>query len=183
MTVIPELERDLVHAAGRLRGRRLRLRLKSLAAAAVTAVVLVGVVALDRDGGSERDAGQPAAPGLNRREGGRPVDPRTVTVAVLNGTLTPGLAATISDELDAHGFKLGYISNAPGRRPRRESVILFAPGHRREAIAVGRLLGIQALKRVAPHSHTLADPNALANPAHVTVIAGSDQRPHQSTTP
>jgi len=179
MTVIPELERDLVAAAGRLRDRRLPLRLKSLAAAAslAAAVVLVGVVALDRDGQSERDAGstvQPAGPGPDTREGGRPVDPRTVWVSVLNATGTPGLASAIGDELRAHRFKLANVGNSPGRR-RMKSVILFSRGHRREAIAVGRQLGIEALKRIGPKI------DALAGPARVTVIAGSDQRQRKST--
>ena len=63
------------------------------------------------------------------------IDPATVTVAVLNGTTVPGLAARVSDEVQSAGFEVGTVANSSDQQ-RAESVILFAPGHEREAAAV-----------------------------------------------
>jgi hypothetical protein len=163
MTLIPDLERDLDAAARRVRGRRLQLGLKRVAAAGAvaTAIGLLGFVGLDRGDEPQRQTGAGS------------VDPSSVTVAVLNATRTPGLAATTGDDLLAAGFKVGYISNAPGGK-RAESVIFFARGHRPAAAAVGQLLDIARLKRVSPKSKVLFEP------AHVTVVAGSDRLPRHS---
>ena len=99
----------------------------------------------------------------------RPVDPSTVTVAVLNGTLVPGLAANIGDEVENSGFDLGTVANSSDQEQQRaESVVLYAKGHQREATAVGRRLKIPQREAIDP------DTQALAGDASVVVIAGSD---------
>lgn len=108
-------------------------------------------------GGGERGEPRPAA-----------VNPANVSVAVLNGTLVPGLAAQIGDRVERFGFRLGTVANGSDQQ-RAESVVLFSPGHRREAMAVGRRLGIPQRERVDPESQ------ALAGDATVVVIAGADK--------
>jgi len=101
---------------------------------------------------------------------GRPVEPSSVTVAVLNGTTVPGLAAGVADAVKSFGFQIGTVANAPDQDSQRaESVVLFAPGHRREARAVSRRLDIPQREPVDPESQ------GLAGDAGVVVVAGGDR--------
>ena len=97
-----------------------------------------------------------------------PINPRNVTVSVLNGTTVPGLAAQIGDRVTAHGFQLGNVTNSSDQQ-RAESVVLFAPGAQREAAFVGRKLGIAQREPIDPQSQT------LAGDARVVVITGADK--------
>lgn len=99
-----------------------------------------------------------------------PVDPSTVTVAVLNGTTLPGLARQVGDKVSAKGFQVGNVDDAPdSSQQRAESVVQFAQGHRREAVAVGRTLGIAQREPID------VDVQQLAGDATVVVITGQDQ--------
>ena len=124
------------------------------------------------DGGAQ-PAAQPS--GNVRRAGPRPprrpaaVDPASVTVSVLNGTSIPGLAAQIGDEVEAKGFQLGNVTNASDQGVRNESVVFFATGGEREAIAVGRALDISQREGID------AQTQSLAGDARVVVLAGSDK--------
>jgi LytR cell envelope-related transcriptional attenuator len=113
-------------------------------------------------GAAQEDSGG----GQDRRT--RPIVPAEVTVAVLNGTTVPGLAAQIGDRLETLDFDVGTVTNSTDQE-RAESVVLFAPGRQREAAAVGRRLGIGQRERADPESQ------GLAGDASVIVIAGIDQ--------
>jgi hypothetical protein len=104
------------------------------------------------------------------RRGAGAVRPASVTVAVLNGTTVPGLAATLSDEVGAAGFKVGTITNFSDQQL-AESVVQYVPGHEREAAVVSRRLKIAQREPVNPSSQ------ALAGDATVIVIAGGDKSP------
>jgi LytR cell envelope-related transcriptional attenuator len=150
---------------------------------ALVGVLVVGggaAAAVTQLGGSDESGGsgeQPAqqASGGDEDDGGTqrqqpPVKPASVTVAVLNGTTVPGLAAQVSDELQQRGFRVGNVDNSPdSSQQRAESVIQFASGHRREAVAVGRRLGIGQREPIDPAVQQ------LAGDATVVVIAGQDQ--------
>ncbi|MBA3262240.1 MAG: LytR C-terminal domain-containing protein [Thermoleophilaceae bacterium] len=129
----------------------------------------------DDSGGSDRQ-GAPGndnakeGSGQPKREQGGAIKPASVTVAVLNGTTVPGLAATLSDEVGAAGFKVGTITNFSDQQL-AESVVQYAPGHQAEARAVSRRLGIDQREPVNPSSQ------ALAGDATVIVIAGADKAP------
>ncbi len=58
-------------------------------------------------------------------EGPLTVPPAQVTVDVLNGTGTTGLAATVADSLRAEGFGVGSVGNEPGTV--NESVVRHGP--------------------------------------------------------
>ncbi|MFP5369600.1 MAG: LCP family protein, partial [Actinomycetes bacterium] len=58
-------------------------------------------------------------------EGALTVPPAQVTVDVLNGTGTTGLAATVADSLRAEGFGVGSVGNEPGTV--NESVVRHGP--------------------------------------------------------
>ena len=128
----------------------------------------------DDDGGNQTqgtpsgDDGNNGGGQTKRKEGA--VKPANVTVAVLNGTTVPGLAATLSDEVNAAGFKVGTITNFSDQQL-AESVVQYAPGHQDEARAVSRRLGIAQREPVNPSSQ------ALAGDATVIVIAGADKAP------
>jgi LytR cell envelope-related transcriptional attenuator len=96
------------------------------------------------------------------------VVPSQVTVSVLNGTTVPGLAAKVGDKVEGLGFQLGNVTNNSDQS-RNESVVLYAPGHQREATAVGGKLGVGQREPIDAASQ------ALAGDAGVVVIAGTDQ--------
>jgi hypothetical protein len=97
------------------------------------------------------------------------IKPGDVTVAVLNGTTVTGLAQQVSERVAAKGFQVGTVANtADQQQQRAESVVLYSPGHREEAKAVSRRLGIPQRQPIDPGSQ------GLAGDATVVVIAGAD---------
>ena len=99
----------------------------------------------------------------------RAVVPANVTVAVLNGTTVPNLAKQISERVASHGFDVGTVANSADQEQQRaESLVLFAPGHEREAAAVSRRLSITQREPIDPASQE------LAGDATVVVIVGAD---------
>jgi hypothetical protein len=139
------------------------------------AAALVGVLVLwgaQLTGDNSRNAqrnnhnGSPNKPKRN----GAAIKPGNVTVAVLNGTTVPGLAATLSDQIAAAGFKKGTI-NVFSDQQLAESVVQYAPGHQAEAKAVSRIVGVSRREPVTANSR------ALAGDARVMVIAGADKAP------
>ena len=118
-------------------------------------------------GGDEEEPG-----GDGQGNGGQAVNPADVTVAVLNGTLVAGLAAAIGDEVEQLGFDLGTLGNANDQEQQRaESVVLYADGHRREAVVVSRRLKIPQREEIDPETQ------ALAGDATVVVSPGPTRRP------
>jgi LytR cell envelope-related transcriptional attenuator len=123
-------------------------------------------------------AGQPSPSGgdgdaqQEEPNGGKPkprIVPGNVTVAVLNGTTVPGLAQQVADRVESQGFTVGTVANtADQEQQRAESVVLFAPGHQREAQAVNKRLKIGQRQPIDPASQE------LAGDATVVVIAGAD---------
>ncbi|MEA2492257.1 MAG: hypothetical protein QOJ29_168 [Thermoleophilaceae bacterium] len=98
------------------------------------------------------------------------VAPDKITVAVLNGTSIPGLAAQIGDRVDAEGFTLGTVSNASTTQGQRaNSVAMYSPGHQRDASAVARKLNIRNVQPIDAGSQ------GIAGDASVVVIVGSDK--------
>jgi hypothetical protein len=152
---------------------------------AVAGVLILGgagafaVTELSGDGGGTpaSDAPAPAGngsaneePAADERPNRKAVVPANVNVAVLNGTTVPGLAQRIGEEVESYGFQVGTVANtADQEQQRAESVVLYAPGHEREALAVGRRLSIGQRQQIDPASQE------LAGGATVVVIAGADR--------
>jgi hypothetical protein len=119
-------------------------------------------------GGAEGDGDTAKADGGSGKKR-RAIVPGNVTVAVLNGTTVPGLAKQVGDRVESFGFGLGTVANtADQEQQRAESVVLYAPGHEREARAVNKRLGIGQREPIDPASQE------LAGDATVVVIAGAD---------
>jgi LytR cell envelope-related transcriptional attenuator len=156
-----------------------RIGTRSVAVALVGLLVLggaatYGVTQLTAGGGGhtsgKAQANNGSGPPNKPKRSGAAVKPGNVTVAVLNGTTVPGLAAALSDQIAAAGFKKGTIDVFSDQQL-AESVVQYAPGHEAEAKAVSRRVGISQLEPVT------ADGRALAGGATVIVIAGADKAP------
>jgi hypothetical protein len=103
---------------------------------------------------------------------GSAVKPGSVTVAVLNGTTVPGLAARLRDKIAAAGFKKGAVNDFSDKQL-AESVVQYAPGHQAAAKAVSRAVGVSKREPVTSNSR------ALAGNSTVIVIAGADKAPYR----
>lgn len=66
-----------------------------------------------------------------------------VTVAVLNGTTTAGLANTVSTTLVSDGFLRGQVTNASDQQ-RSVTVVSYFGGHEAEAQEVAKTLDVPA---------------------------------------
>jgi hypothetical protein len=150
-----------------------------LVVAAMVAIAVVAFGVLQLTGGDDSsDGGGDAglATGGSGNDGGGsgggssapPIDPSEVTVAVLNGTTVPGLAATVGDKVAGEGFQLGTVTNNFDQE-KAESVVLYAPGAEREAADVSRRLDISQREAID------AESQALAGDATIVVVAGADQ--------
>jgi LytR cell envelope-related transcriptional attenuator len=90
-----------------------------------------------------------------------------VTVAVLNGTSEPGLAATVGETLRRKGFTEGTIATA--RRTYQQTVVMYGRGRKKAAEQVAKVLGVTP---VQPIDRTT---RGIAGAADVVVIAGRDK--------
>jgi LytR cell envelope-related transcriptional attenuator len=70
------------------------------------------------------------------------VNPHTVTVAVLNGTNTNGLAGKVSDKLDAAGYQKGYVGNFTPNQTQNSTLVQYMRGYKRDASAVATSLSL-----------------------------------------
>jgi hypothetical protein len=166
--------RRLREQAGRAPSPRYRrIGTRSVAVALVGLLVLggaaaYGVTQLIGDDRGERSGSARANTKPKRKRAA--VKPGNVTVAVLNGTTVPGLAAALRDEVAAVGFKKGVIDTYSDQQL-ATSVVQYAPGRQAEAKAVARSLGI------AEREPVTTDSRALVGDATVIVIAGADKAP------
>jgi hypothetical protein len=75
----------------------------------------------------------------------KPTLPRNETsVMVLNGNGRAGAAAAAADRVQARGYMLGDVGNAPGITPR--SLIMFRPGYEPEARRLARDLRVRIVR-------------------------------------
>jgi hypothetical protein len=103
------------------------------------------------------------------------IDPRTVTVAVMNGTTTPNLAADISQKLAGAGFKQGKTTNF-NTQALTTTTIGYASGHRPQALAVAKALKVKYsnVKQVTAATQALVCTAGTACPDQVFVVLGTD---------
>ena len=95
------------------------------------------------------------------------LQPKNVTVSVLNGTAVSGLAGRYGDELSAKGYQLDAVTNTPSSFA--TSVVFYKRGHRPEARRVARRLKIKKLRLMT------ADIASIAASAVVAVVVGEDR--------
>jgi hypothetical protein len=98
-----------------------------------------------------------------------PLNPKSITVAVLNGTTVTGLAATVADKVEQAGFTRGNTTNALTQGQQAESVVEYSKGNLRAAQLVAKKLGISQKEPIDPQTQS------VAGDATVTVIVGADK--------
>jgi hypothetical protein len=141
--------------------RRLPIDGRYVLAVVVVAAVAVGV--LTSGFGLVGDEN-----GKGKRNGGASPKP---TVAVLNGTGVPGLAALIDKEVvRAAGYKTGAIDNAGSSVA--STVAMFAPGHEADAKRLAK--AIQSQLGQTPTQAMTTDVTARARGAPLALALGVD---------
>ena len=130
-----------------------------LIAVAVVAL-LVGIVAIF---GSEKLLEL----GGEKTGGGQHRNNQAISVFVLNGTGSPGIASKVGDNVEENHFDLLHVSTTP--KPFQQSVVMYAKGRQKEAERVARALGIDAVQSIDRQTQQ------LAGDAGVVVIAGEDR--------
>jgi len=166
MTVFDRLEAQLLDAHPQRARRHVALpaprRMVAFAAAAA-AVAAIAVAALSSG------TSNTATPGAQPGDAVPAVVPGKTTVAVLNGTRSPGLARDAAVALQRRGWKIGTVTNYTDHSL-KSSCVDFAPGHSEAATMVSKDLGIH---NVVPPA---ADVRAIAGrDADVIVIVGADR--------
>jgi LytR cell envelope-related transcriptional attenuator len=141
--------------------RRLPIDGRYVVAVAVVAVIVVGVITSGF--GLVGDDN-----GKGHRHGGRSPKP---TVAVLNGTGVPGLAALVGKEVvRAAGYETGPIDNAGTTVT--STVAMFAPGHEADAKRLAK--AIQSQLGNTPTQAMTSDISSLAGSAKLALALGVD---------
>jgi hypothetical protein len=147
-----------------------------LVLAAVLVVVVVIVIATSIGGGSKSPTPPrtPTTPTSANHGGaaGAPA-PNTITVAVLNGTTTSGLAATIQARLTGRGYLKGQVGNAPNQSL-TSTTIGYATGQRRAADEVAHALGLMVAAVAPVDAATAAAASTATSTPQVVVSLGSD---------
>ncbi|HZO05849.1 MAG TPA: LytR C-terminal domain-containing protein [Solirubrobacterales bacterium] len=130
----------------------------------IVLVAIVGGVAYTVLSGSDDDA--KGKQGKQAAAASKQVKPSEVEVAVLNGTATPGLAATFGDKIEGKGYQLGEVTNSD--EPAETSVVMFTTGHKPEAKKVANQLDISEVRMMT------TDIKEDSGEASVAVIIGED---------
>jgi hypothetical protein len=107
----------------------------------------------------------------------RPVafNPRTVTVAVLNGTGTTGLAHRTALRLTSAGYRQGTVATATDQT-RTTTQVAFLPGYRNDAMRVASTLKLPSgsVQPIDTGTRAVACPPPAACTTNVVVTVGSD---------
>ncbi len=166
-------------AAAERAGRSPRRRVALLTALALLGLAVVAGVVLAATqlggGGQSSPASRSAAPAAGRRPSaaGRGFSRGSVVVTVLNGTPVPHLANQVASRLRADGFQRGTVTNASDQQ-RSATIISYVAGHRRDALAVSRALGISDVQSIDPATRSIACPQPACSTT-VVVTVGSDR--------
>jgi hypothetical protein len=148
----------------------------------VAGAAVAAVLATNSGSGTKQPAGtgsNPANASTSTRHRAKaaqaPVNPSSVTVAVLNGTVTSGLAGRVSQKLTTDGFKAGRIETAADQT-RTATQIAYLPGYKRDAVLVAKKLNLPSgsVQQADQSAQQVACPPPTACAANVIVTAGTD---------
>jgi hypothetical protein len=148
-----------------------------LIAVVAVAAVVVGVVLLT-SGSSAPTASKSsanAALASHRSSPTAALKPSSVTVSVLNGTTTLGLAGRVSQRLAADGYRKGFVgNNADQTSP--STKVQYMPNDMRDALAVATALklGQASVKPIDQTTRQIACPPSAACTSAVVVTVGRD---------
>jgi hypothetical protein len=154
-----------------------------LPVAIAVVVIAGGVVAYLKlhHSGSPTPAASNTLPAAAGSSSARPVTPAavvkpsSVTVAVLNGTATTGLAHRTAQRLAAAGYREGTVATASDQT-HTTTVVAYLAGHRIDAVAVARALKLRlaSVQLVDAATKAVACPPPAACTADVVVTVGTD---------
>jgi hypothetical protein len=133
----------------------------------VLALIALGAVILGLAGifGSERLLNDNGETTTARKPGG--IVAQSVSVAVLNGTTTPGLAGKVASDVEVNDFTLGDVGTTS--KEYDQTVVMYERGQRKAAGKVARALGVKPVQPID------AATQKEAGGADVVVIAGRDR--------
>ncbi len=145
------------------------------------AAVVVALLLLTSSSGSTKSSGSTSSASSNAPKHNKTtvkvatINPATVTVSVLNGTATAGLAHRVSVELTGVGFKQGAVATAADQT-RTATIVGYQPGHRTQALAVAKSLklGPAVVQPVDQSTLAVACPPPTPCTSTVFVTVGSD---------
>jgi hypothetical protein len=155
-----------------------------IAAALLVVVVAVLVAVLALGGGSTAHKGAASTPAAHHARsnhaassparhssstGSAAASRARISVAVLNGTETNGLAHRISSQLQQKGYSRATALGGSPPGANQVTVVEYASGHRSDAEGVARALGVS---QAQPVEATVA---SLAGSVSVVVIVGLDK--------
>jgi LytR cell envelope-related transcriptional attenuator len=150
-----------------------------LVAAVVTGVFVIGNI----NHGSSQSKSSAAAAAARRAAATRrstalaAVKPFTVTVSVLNGTNTSGLAGAVSNKLGAAGYQKGFVGNFTSNQTQTSTSVLYMRGAKRDASAVATALKLRpaVVQPIDQSTQQIACPPS-SGPCKSTVVVtvGSD---------
>jgi hypothetical protein len=141
---------------------------------AAIAVIIIAITQLGGGGSEPSSAPNTVGSGSATPPAAQtPVSRGNVTVSVLNGTTTPGLASQVADQLEKGGFKRGQVTNAADQQ-RTATTVQYGPGQRQAGQEVANIIK-------APRATALdANTQAIAGPdSQVVVTVGSDRSQQQ----
>ena len=150
-----------------------------LAGAVVAGVIVIGNI---NHGSSESRSSAQAAAARRELESRRTaaaaaVNPFKVTVAVLNGTSTNGLAGAVSNKLGASGYQKGYVGNFTPNQTVGSTLVQYMRGDKRDATAVATALKLRptAVQPIDQGTQQIAcPPSSGPCKSAVVVTVGSD---------
>jgi hypothetical protein len=161
--------------APRRRSRALKILFGLVGVLVLGAGVAAALIATSHNGPSRssasvgRTSNAPGAP--------RPVafNPHAVTVSVLNGTGTAGLAHRTALRLAGAGYRQGTIATATDQT-RTTTQVAYLPGFRADALRVATALKLHSasVQAIDPGTRAVACPPPAACTADVVVTVGSD---------
>ncbi len=101
--------------------------------------------------------------------------PASVTLAVLNGTATAGLAANFSHQLGRDGYKIGATTNAADQT-HTSTIVAYLQGQKAAAlhVALSLGLGVTSVQPIDQTTHAIACPPPSPCADEVVVTLGSD---------
>lgn len=166
------------------RRTRLGTVLAVLAGLLAVGAVVAGVLVIRNinHGSSQSSSSAEAAAARRAAESRRTasvtaVNPATVTVAVLNGTSTNGLAGDVSNKLHGDGYQKGYVGNFTANQTQTSTAVLYMRGYKRNATSVATALKLRpaAAQPIDQSTQQLAcPPTSGPCKSSVVVTVGSD---------
>jgi len=150
-----------------------------LVAAVVTGVFVIGNInhGSSKSKSSAAEAAARRALQDRRTSAATAVQPSAVTVAVLNGTDTSGLAGAVSNKLGTAGYQKGYVGNFTANQTQTSTSVLYLRGYKRDATAVATALKLRptAVQPIDQGTRQIAcPPSSGPCKSGVVVTVGSD---------